>query len=47
MNMPGFNVRTGKITILDGALSLIDSNDTIAAFSSLKGMMARGAARFG
>jgi hypothetical protein len=40
MTMSGFDAPTGKITDLDGALSLIDGNDTVAASWSFKGMMA-------
>lgn len=40
MTMTGFDEQTGKITDLDGALSLIDSTDGLAASWSFKGMMA-------
>lgn len=40
MVMSGYDLPTGKITDLDGALSLIDANDQTAASWSFKGMMA-------
>lgn len=40
MVMSGYDERSGKITDLDGALSLIDGNDETAASWSFKGMMA-------
>lgn len=40
MVMSGYDLQTGKITDLDGALSLIDANDQTAASWSFKGMMA-------
>lgn len=40
MVLSGFDAQSGKITDLDGALSLVDGDDEVAASWSFKGMMA-------